>query len=203
MILIKKATLLTMEENKPFEYKGDLLINKEGKIEEINEDIPVPSSKEVNVIDGEGKFVMPGMIDIHTHLGLYEEGLSFEGDDINEESDPITAELRAIDGINPLDRGLKEARENGITSTVVSPGSANPIAGQTVAIKTDGIIIDKMIIKGPAGLKIALGENPKSLYHGKDKSPMTRMATAAIIRKALIEAENYLQEQKEEKEEEK
>ncbi|UMZ75012.1 amidohydrolase [Natranaerofaba carboxydovora] len=194
MILIQNGHLITMDENKPFMFKGNLLIDNHGKIKAVGENIDPPKETEVKIIDATDKIVMPGMIDIHTHLGLYEEGLSFEGDDINEETDPITAELRAIDGINPRDKGLEEARTNGITSTVVSPGSANPIAGQAVAIKTWGRIIDQMVIKEPASLKVAFGENPKSLYHGKDKSPMTRMATAALIRKSFVEAENYLKE---------
>ncbi len=199
MLIFKNGTIISMDDSKPFKFQGDILINDKGKIEAVKTDLDTPVGSETRVIDVSGKVVMPGMIDIHTHLGLFEEGLSFEGDDVNEETDPITAELRAIDGINPMDKGLEDASKNGITSTVISPGSANPVAGLTAAVKTHGKIIDKMLIKEPASLKMAFGENPKSLYHGKDKTPMTRMATAALIRKSLVEAENYIKELKQEK----
>ena len=88
------------------------------------------------VIDAEGKIIMPGLIDAHCHVGMFEDSLGFEGDDGNEDSDPVTPHLRAIDGINPFDRGFKEARNAGVTTVVTGPGSANPVGGQFAAVKT-------------------------------------------------------------------
>lgn len=116
-----------------------------------------------------------------------EDGLGFEGDDGNEETDPVTPQLRAIDAVNPFDRCFREAAEAGITTVVTGPGSANPIGGEWLAMKTAGIRIDDMAIKAPAGMKFALGENPKSSYNAKNQTPVTRMATAALIRETACQ----------------
>ncbi|MBO5274276.1 MAG: amidohydrolase, partial [Clostridia bacterium] len=144
--------------------------------------------------DAKGCWLLPGFIDGHTHLGLLEDSMGFEGDDVNEESDPATPHLRAIDAINPLERCFKEAREGGVTCVAAGPGSANPIGGQFAAIKTDGVRIDNMILRDPVAMKFALGENPKSVYHGKNAAPETRMATAAIIRENLMKAKKYAED---------
>ena len=133
-------------------------------------------------LDAHGGWVLPGLVDAHTHLGLFEDSLGFEGEDGNEDTDPVTPQLRVIDGINPMERSFAEARQAGVTCCVVSPGSCNPIAGQIAAIKTAGRRIDDMIVKAPCAMKFALGENPKSCYNDKDEAPVTRMATAALIR---------------------
>lgn len=146
-----------------------------------------------NDIDAKGKILISGFIDAHTHLGIIEDGIGFEGDDCNEQTDPFTPQLRAIDGINPFDFCFKEARKRGITSVVVTPGSANPVAGQMVAIKTYGKRIDDMVIK-TIGIKFALGENPKQVYNDRNETPMTRMATVSIIREGLFKAQRYLQD---------
>lgn len=146
------------------------------------------------VIDVNGKIVMPGLIDAHCHVGMFEDSLGFEGDDGNEDSDPITPHLRAIDGINPFDCGFSEAREAGVTTVVTGPGSANPVGGQFAAVKTAGICIDDMIAKAPAAMKFALGENPKCVYNEKDEAPVTRMGTMALIRELLIKSQNYMQQ---------
>lgn len=148
------------------------------------------------LLDLQGLRVYPGFVDAHTHLGMFEDGLTFEGDDGNEESDPITPQLRAIDAINPLDRCFAEALEAGVTTVITGPGSANPIAGQMAAIKTSGRRIDDMVIAAPVAMKFALGENPKAVYHGKNQMPSTRMATAALIREQLCKAARYLEDQK-------
>ncbi|MBQ1374677.1 MAG: amidohydrolase, partial [Clostridia bacterium] len=116
----------------------------------------------------------------------------FEGDDGNEDTDPATPQLRAIDAINPLDRGFAEALSGGVTSVVTGPGSANPIGGQLAAIKTNGRVNDNMILAAPVAIKFALGENPKGAYNAKSQTPTTRMATAAIIRENLFKAQRYL-----------
>ena len=146
--------------------------------------------------DAQGGWIMPGLVDAHTHLGLFEDSLGFEGDDGNEDTDPITPQLRVIDGINPMERSFAEARQAGVTCCVVSPGSCNPIAGQVAAIKTVGRRIDDMIVKDACAMKFALGENPKSCYNDKEDTPVTRMATAALIRETLYKAREYGEQKK-------
>ena len=142
-------------------------------------------------IDGNGKLLLPGFIDAHTHLGIIENGIDFEGDDCNEATDPFTPQLRTVDGINPMDRCFEEAYRRGITAAVIAPGSANPCGGEVIAVKTCGRRIDDMLIR-PVGIKFALGENPKRVYNDRDETPVTRMATAAVIREGLGKAKRYL-----------
>lgn len=142
--------------------------------------------------DAEGAWLLPGLIDIHTHLGLLGDGLGFEADDCNEVGDPVTPQLRVIDGINPMDRTFAETLAAGVTTVITAPGSANPIGGQAAAIHTRGRRVDDMIIKAPCAMKFALGENPKSCYHDRDETPVTRMSTAAMIRENLQKTQEYL-----------
>ena len=186
MLFIKNGTINTITNGI---INGDILIEN-GKIIEIGNNIVVPLDAEV--IDAQGNLVLPGFIDAHTHLGVWEDGMGFEGADGNEETDPITPHLNPIDGINPMDRSFEEARNGGITSVCSTPGSANVMGGQCIAIKTFGRRIDKMVIKNPVASKIAFGENPKSCYGQEDKAPQTRMAIAAMMRETLKEAEEYL-----------
>ncbi len=184
--IIKNAKIYTMSEAGILE-NADILINdnkiiKVGTIDEEADDI----------INANGKLVFPGFIDAHSHLGMWEDSMGFEGADGNEDTDPITPHLRAIDGINPCDRCFSEALSYGITATATGPGSANVIGGQFVAIKTYGTRIDNMIIKSPVAMKIAFGENPKRVYKEKNKTPTTRMATAAILRETLFKTVEYL-----------
>ena len=150
---------------------------------------------DVQGLDAAGGHILPGFIDAHCHLGLFGDSLGFEADDGNESTDPCTPQLRAIDGVNPLDRGFREAREGGVTTVLTGPGSANPIAGQLVAVKTTGRWVDEMVVKAPAAMKFALGENPKSVYNDRKETPVTRMATAAIIRENLSKAQEYQDKQ--------
>ena len=152
----------------------------------------VPVSGET-VYDAENGWVLPGFVDIHTHLGLFGDGVGFEAEDCNEATSPVTPQIRVVDGINPMDRTFRETLEAGVTAVIVAPGSTNPIAGQAAAIRTNGIRIDDMVIKAPCAMKFALGENPKSTYSDRDETPVTRMATAAIIREELFKAKEYLQ----------
>lgn len=154
----------------------------------------IPPKEGEEVVDLQGKRLYPGFFDCHTHLGMWEDGLDFEGDDGNEETDPITPQLRAIDAVNPLDHCFQEALESGATTVVTGPGSANPIGGQMAALKTAGRRIDRMILKAPLAIKMALGENPKNVYNGKSQTPMTRMATVALIREQLFKAKEYLEQ---------
>lgn len=186
MLFIKNGTINTITNGT---VKGDILIEN-GKIIEIGNNIVVPLDAEI--IDAQGNLVLPGFIDAHTHLGLWEDGMGVEGADGNEETDPITPQLNPIDGINPMDRSFEEARNGGITAVCSTPGSANVMGGQCIAIKTFGRRIDKMVIKNPVASKVAFGENPKSCYGQDDKAPQTRMAIAAMMRETLKEAEEYL-----------
>lgn len=149
-----------------------------------------PADIPENSIDADEGTLLPGFIDAHTHLGIIEDGIDFEGDDCNESTDPFTPEMRAIDGINPFDRCFEEARMRGITAVASSPGSANACGGEICAIKTAGRRIDDMLIKN-CGIKFALGENPKRVYNGRDETPVTRMATVAIIRDGLYKSRRY------------
>ena len=165
-----------------------------GKITEIGKMSECVQNENVETIDGNNAFAYPGLIDAHTHLGLFEDSLTFEGDDGNEDTDPITPHLRAIDGTNPQDRYFREALLSGVTTTLICPGSTNLIGGQIAAIKTYGERIDKMIIKDPAAIKFSLGENPKSTYNDKEQTPVTRMAAAALIRETLYKAKRYYED---------
>lgn len=162
-----------------------------GKITEIGSGNPdnVPE----NSTDAKGGMLLPGFIDAHTHLGIIEDGIDFEGDDCNESTDPFTPQMRAIDGINPFDRCFEEARMRGITAAASSPGSANPCGGEICAIKTNGRRIDDMLIKN-CGIKFAMGENPKNVYNGREETPVTRMAVTALIREGLHKARRYVRD---------
>ncbi len=187
MLAIRDAKILTISEQGDF--KGDILLEA-GKIKELGPKLEIPA--EAEVIDASNKVVMPGLIDAHTHLGIWEEGIGKVGADANEISDPITPHLRAIDGINPFDKGFEDALAGGVTTVSVGPGSANVLAGESTTLKTYGRRVDEMLIKDPIGAKAAFGENPKRVYARKEKSPYTRMAIAALLREALEETKNYL-----------
>lgn len=168
------------------------LAAEDGKIASLGAMSDCPAQDGFDVcVDAAGGYLMPGLIDAHTHLGLYEDGLGFEGADGNEDTDPATPQMRVIDGINPMERSFEEARAAGVTCCAVSPGSANPMGGQIAVIKTSGHWVDRMIVQQPAAIKCALGENPKAVYHDKDETPVTRMATAAILRETLQKAQEY------------
>ena len=150
-----------------------------------------PKSWEGEVFDAQGGHIQPGFVDAHCHLGMFGDSTGIEGDDGNEATDPCTPHLRAVDAVNPMDRSFQEAREAGVTTVLTGPGSANPISGQFAALKTNGRWVDAMVLKAPAAMKLALGENPKLTYHERHEGPITRMATAAVIRENLAKAVEY------------
>ncbi|MEF7563976.1 amidohydrolase [Bacillus infantis] len=175
-------------------YENANLLIQDGKIQRLGEDLEI--GEEYTVIDAAGKIVTPGLIDVHTHLGVHEEGVGKEGQDFNETSAAATAQVRAIDGINPMEKGFEDARRFGITTVQVMPGSANVIGGEMIVLKTAGQIIDDMVIRNPSGLKAATGENPKRFHGGKGIMPTTRMGVAAILREKFIEAQSYIENRK-------
>ena len=173
-------------------YENGFIQFLDGKIQEVGEMSRCPQDEVC--YDAEGAVAVPGFIDAHCHIGMWEDGMGFEGDDGNEDTDPITPQLRGIDGVNPMDRAFKEALDYGVTTVVTGPGSANPIAGQLCALKTMGRRVDKLVVREPLAIKMAFGENPKNTYHEKDTGPVTRMAVAALVREQLTKARKYLEQ---------
>ena len=165
------------------------------KIKAVGSMDAVPQGWAGPVLDAAGGHILPGLVDAHCHLGMCGDGLGFEAEDDNESTDPCTPHLRALDGLNPLDRCFREAREAGVTTVLTGPGSGNPINGQGLAVKTIGRWAEEMVVLEPASLKLALGENPKTVYHERKETPMTRMGTAAIIRAQFSKALEYLDKQ--------
>ncbi len=190
-MLIQNAKIITMEET---DYENGYLQVENGLIKSVGnmEDCP----DDLEIIDAKGGLLLPGFIDAHSHLGMWEDSLGFEGDDGNEDTEPVTPQLRAIDAVNPLDKCFQEAVSAGVTTVLTGPGSANPVAGVWCAVKTSGRRIDDMVLDASVGMKFALGENPKSVYHGKNQTPVTRMATAALIREQLAKAKRYLNDKR-------
>ncbi len=148
------------------------------------------------VIDAQGGWILPGLVEAHCHMGIQEEKKGMEGNDCNETVNPVTPWLRAIDAINPMDAAFKEAVRAGITCVQAGPGSANVVGGQFVVMKTYGRCVDDMIIKVPSAMKVAFGENPKVNYSGQNQSPVTRMAIAGLLRRELFEAKAYCENRK-------
>ncbi|WP_420030167.1 amidohydrolase [Psychromicrobium xiongbiense] len=174
-------------EGEPFD--GGLLA-QDGVITALGPDVVAPEGAEV--IDAQGQWLLPGLVDAHTHVGVHEEAEGPMGDDTNEMTGPVMAAVRALDAINPREMGFDDALAGGITTVNVNPGSGNPIGGLAVALHTHGSYVDEMVLRSPSGLKAALGENPKRVYGGKNQTPSTRLGTALVIRKAFQEARNYL-----------
>ena len=195
--MVYKNVEIYIDEEKTIEngfvFLENGLIKKVGDMKDYDE-----SYEGAGKLDLSGFKIYPGFIDAHNHLGMWETGIGFEGDDGNEETDPITPNYRAIDASNPRDIAFSLALKSGITTVVLGPGSSNPIAGSFVALKTYGECIDDMIIKNPVGIKFALGENPKTAYDKKDMTPTTRMGIAALIREQLEKAKRYKDKQVEE-----
>ena len=185
MLLLKNGLLHTMTGDAPF--VGDVLIEN-GKIAAIGQSLQASGAK---VYDLTGKLLMPGFIDAHCHVGLWEDGMGEEGADGNEFSGPITPQMRGTDGLNPFDPCFAEAYKAGVTTVVTGPGSANVIGGQFAALKTYGNSLEEMLIKDPIAMKAAVGENPKRVYTDQKLAPYTRMAIASLFRKAMVDGLEY------------
>lgn len=166
---------------------------RDGKIQEVGSmddlsDGQEQCGNEEEIIDVQGGWVMPGLIDAHCHVGISEEKWGVVGDDCNETVNPVTPHIRAIDAVNPMDPAFHDAIMAGITSLMTGPGSANVVGGQSVFMKVQGRCIDRMVVKAPAAMKVAFGENPKMNYGEKDEQPASRMAIAGMLREELYQA---------------
>jgi imidazolonepropionase-like amidohydrolase len=178
--------------------EGGTVLIVDGKIAAVaDRDFKPPPG--TDHVDATGKWVLPGFIDAHAHLGVSEEGEGWAGSDTNELTGPVQAHVRALDAINPAEEGFRDAISGGVLAVNINPGSGNPIGGQTVAVRCWGRTVDDMVLREPAGLKSALGENPKRVYSEKKETPATRLGTAAVIRSAFVDASNYLAKQEKEK----
>lgn len=180
------------------EFENGTIWIEDGKIREIREGAigEMPSGKNSQVLDVQGAWVLPGLIEAHCHMGITEEKKGMEGDDCNENVEPVTPWLRAVDAINTMDAAFDDAVRAGITSAMVGPGSSNVVGGQFAFIKTCGRRIDDLVVKAPAAMKIAFGENPKVNFSGQGKSPVTRMAIAGMLREELFRAKQYVEKKK-------
>ncbi|MDP4083595.1 MAG: amidohydrolase family protein [Bacillota bacterium] len=181
-ILLKNAIVYPIT-SEPIQG-GDVLIEK-GKIIKIGKGL---TEEDGQIVDCKGLFLLPGIIDVHTHLGLYDEGTGWAGNDANETAEALTPHIRAIDGAYPLDPAFNDALKSGITTVNIMPGSANVIGGTTSVIKTAGRNIKKMIVKETSGLKIALGENPKRIHSHGNNDSITRMGIMGMLREAFYQA---------------
>lgn len=188
MLCIKNGTLHTASnaDARMRTFSADILIDA-GKIQEIGINLSTPDG--CDVMDATGLHIYPGFVEAHCHTGLDGTAIGYEGHDYNELNDPVTPQLRAVDGINPLDPAFKEAALAGVTCIATGPGSSNAIGGSFAVIKTVGRRADDMIVKAPAAMKCAFGENPKRCY--KDHGISSRMTNAALIRQVLNKALQY------------
>lgn len=185
MLAIRGGTVLTPDE---IIEKGVVLVDG-GKIAGVGDDAAVPSGTEI--IDAEGKYVLPGLIEPHCHVAVFADGIDYRFYDGNEMTDPATPQMRALDAIHPEDLAFADLREAGVTTINISPGSANVIGGQTAVVKTMGRTVEEMLVRAPGAMKMALGENPKRVYGEQKKLPSTRMGNAAVLREWLTKAKLY------------
>lgn len=184
MLLIRGGLIHNAIDPEPF--VGDILVDG-GKIVKI---APHIDASDAEIYDAAGREVYPGFVEAHGHIGLDGYGIGFEGQDYNEYGDVVTPQLRAIDGIEPRDRALAEARDAGVTTLCVGPGSSNVLGGTFTAIKPVGVRVEQMIVKAEVAMKCAFGENPKRCY--RDKGNSSRMTTAARLREMLFKAREYM-----------
>lgn len=185
-MLIKNGKIYTMENREIF--IGDIRI-LDGHISEIGAHLE--QLEDEDVLDATNKYVYPGLVEAHCHLGMEESSIRMEGNDVNESSDPVTPHVRASDGCNPMDETIRHACEAGVTTVAAGPGSANVIGGTFMVYKTYGNCIDDMVIKNPVAMKCAFGENPKRVY--QESKIKTRMNIAALLRETLYKTKEYME----------
>ncbi len=193
-MLIKNGKVLTMT-GKTFDNGFVNIENGKitavGRMNELDREVEERESATENVLDVQGAWVTPGLIDAHCHVGIAEEKWGMIGDDCNEMTSPVTPHLRALDAVNPMDPAFHDAIIGGITSLMTGPGSSNVVGGQSLFMKVHGRCMEHMVVKAPAAMKVAFGENPKMNYGEKDIMPASRMAIAAMLREELYKACGY------------
>ncbi len=150
-------------------------------------------------IDGQKKYLVPGLIDAHSHIGLFDHGHGRGGQDLSEFCSPVNPQLRPLDGIKMRDRSLEDARHAGVTTCLVTPASDTPISGQCSILKTYGNSADVGLIVEQAGIKISFGEEPKFPSRREKKFPSTRMGISAIIRETFMKAQDYFDQKQSKK----
>ncbi|MFO8059474.1 MAG: amidohydrolase family protein, partial [Bacillota bacterium] len=168
--------------------RGTLLVRGQ-RIEAVGERVAIPA--EAEIIDLSGRYIIPGIIDAHCHVGMAGDGEGPGSADASETTEPVNGRIRAMESVNPAHRSFEAARAGGVTAVHILP-LGNPIAGLSFTCKTAGSVIDDMVVKNPTGLKAALGEGPKRA-HGlkKGRAPMTRMGIAGLIRDYFARARRY------------
>lgn len=186
MLVIQGGTVLTPETR--FE-RTDVVIEG-AKVVAVGRS---RKTQRAETVDARGKYVLPGLVEAHCHVALFADGIDARHYDGNEMTDPVTPHVRALDAVHPEDLAFADLRRAGITTIHTSPGSANVVGGQTAVIKTAGRTVEEMVVRAPAALKMALGENPKRVYGEQKRTPSTRMGNAAVLREALIRAQNYME----------
>jgi imidazolonepropionase-like amidohydrolase len=188
--LIRNATILTGTGTRI--DGGDLLIAG-GRIESVGHSLTAPDG--AVIVDASGRWVTPGLIDVHSHLGVYASPGTNSARDGNESTDPVTSQVWAEHSVWPQDPGLEAALAGGVTSLQVLPGSANLIGGRGVTLKNvPATTYQAMKFPGaPQGLKMACGENPKRVYGRRSQAPSTRMGNVAGYRQAFADARDYIE----------
>jgi imidazolonepropionase-like amidohydrolase len=192
-ILILNAKVITMAGKN---YEPGCVLIEDRIIKKISSNIDAKENNDGSVLDVKGAWVLPGLIDAHSHIGIFEEKIGKIGDSSNETTEPITPYIKAVDAINPMDSAFHSAIKTGVTSVMVGPGSSNVVGGQFVFIKTNGRCIDNMIVMEPAAIKIAFGENPKTNYGNNNQMPSSRMTIGFMLREELFEAKQYADSKK-------
>ncbi len=187
-ILIKNAKILTMNGKN---YECGCILTYDKIIQKISENIEDGENCDDVILEVKGAWVLPGLIDAHSHIGIFEEKKGQIGDSSNETTEPVTPYIKTLDALNPMDAAFHEAIKTGTTSVMVGPGSSNVVGGQFAFIKTHGRCIDDMVVLEPAAMKIAFGENPKTNYSNNNQMPSSRMSIAAMLREELFEAKQY------------
>ncbi|HXY35960.1 MAG TPA: amidohydrolase family protein [Planctomycetaceae bacterium] len=176
-------------------YDPGALVVADGKILDVGPADKTNVPKKARVVDVVGKVIIPGLVDTHSHLGVYSRPAVEANSDGNEMTGPVQGIVRALDAVNPYDPGIRMANAGGVTAANIMPGSGNVIGGQTIYVKLRGYTPEQMWIESPdvlGGLKMANGENPKRAYGGRAKAPGTRMKVAALQRSEFLAAKNYL-----------
>ena len=182
-VVIRGGTILTVTHGRI--ENGSIYIHN-GKIAAIGKTVNAPAN--ATVINATGKWVMPGIIDSHSHIAL--------DDDVNEATSPVTPHMMMKDAFNYNDKGIYRALAGGVTTSLLLHGSANMIGGQAVVIKHKyGLGRDDLIFPGaPQSIKFASGENPKRVYGGRNQLPSTRMGNFEVMRQAFTEARDYMRD---------